>query len=122
MQADISSSPTEGEAGRQYNGTVAIALALGLALFARLLFGFADAGPASNVITPVYPFIMLMAVFFIGRYAFRAFRHIRKGESYQNKSRGWSLLLAVLALLINGLVALFALFIGFMILNGPIIP
>ena len=111
-----------GEAGREYSGTVALALALGVAFFARILFGFADAGPASNVLAPAYPFIILTAVFFTGRYAFRAFRHSRKGASSSNKTRAGSLLLALIALLINGLVALFALFIGFMILNGPIVP
>jgi hypothetical protein len=85
MESNVSASPSTGEAGRAYSGTVAIALALGVAFFARILFGFAEAGPAANVVAPAYPFIILTAVFFTGRYAFRAFRHIRKARRTRTK-------------------------------------
>ena len=102
-----------------YSGTVAIVLALVLGVGARILFEFAEAGPVSNIVTPIFPFILLTAVFFTARYAFRAFGYYRASGK---ETRSVSMLLTVAALVINTLVVLFALFVGFMMVRGPIVP
>ena len=103
----------------EYSGTVAIVLALTLGVGARTLFEFAEAGPASSVVALLFPFIILAAVFFTTRYALRAYRDYRATD--RNK-RGLSMALIVAALVINALVVLFALFVGFMMVRGPIAP
>jgi hypothetical protein len=103
----------------EYSGTVAIVLALSLGVGARTLFEFAEAGPASSVVALVFPLIILAAVFFTARYALRAFGYYRASGK---KTRSVSMALIVAALGINTLVVLFALFVGFMMVRGPIVP
>ena len=110
-------STTEVDLG--YSGTVAIVLALALGVGARILFEFAEAGPASSIAALVFPFIILTAVFFTTRYALRAYRDYRASDKGR---RGLSRALIVAALVINTLVVLFALFVGFMMVRGPIVP
>ena len=102
-----------------YSGTVAIVLALALGVGARILFEFAEAGPVSNIVAPVFPFILLTAVFFTARYALRAFGYFRASGK---ETRSVSMALIVAAIGINALVVLFALFVGFMMVRGPIVP
>ena len=103
----------------EYSGTVAIVLALLLGVGARTLFEFAEAGPASSIVALVFPFIILTAVFFTARYALRAYRDYHASDKGR---RGLSMALIVGALVINALVLLFALFVGFMMVRGPILP
>ena len=110
-------STTEVDLG--YSGTVAIVLALALAVAARILFEFAEAGPVSNIVAPIFPFILLTVVFFTTRYALRAFLYFRASGK---EARSVSMALVVAALGINALVVLFALFVGFMMVRGPIVP
>jgi hypothetical protein len=110
-------STTEVDLG--YSGTVAIVLALALGIGSRILFEFAETGPASSVVALVFPFIILAAVFFTARYALRAYRDYRASGK---ETRSVSMALIVAALGINALVVLFALFVGFMMVRGPIVP
>src|SRR5262245_7427448 len=94
----------------------AFAMAFFSALVARVLFGFADAGPLSGFLAPVFPFLAGGLGIFSARYAVQAWRATR--------SSGGSVVLfglTILALLIDVAVIVFAAFIGVMLVTGRMV-
>lgn len=107
----------DGDALKQQPSAVLAFLgAVVIAIFARVLFPYAEAGPSADFLMPVFPFLTGVPAAGAARYGARAWRAAR--ASPVGGARTFELLLSVAALLVDLLVIGFALLIVFFMTFG----
>lgn len=98
----------------------AVGLAILSALFSRILFSYAEAGPSADFLMPFFPFITGGVGIVCAWYAWRAW-HATRAATDRSAGRAFLLTVTFLALLTDIAVIGFAGLVGLFILTGPIV-